>query len=244
MGELARDIINRLQRDILPLEGYRNLSQSTNISVGLRSIESSFPNSIFPTGCIHEFLASSTEDLAASSGFIIGLLSRLIQHNGICIWISSSGNIFPLALKRFGIEPHQIIFINLKNEKDVMWTIEETLKCERLSAVIGEIKEINFTESRRIQLATEKSRVTGFIIRHQPQIINTTACIARWRITSLRSELSHGLPGVGFPRWRVELLKVRNGTTGNWKIEWSSDQFQNIEENIFSIPLEQRRKTG
>ena len=134
--------------------------------------------------------------------------------------------------------------VHAKNEKDVLWTIEETLKCERLTAVVGEVKAIGFTESRRLQLATEKSRVTGFIIRHNPRILNSTACIARWRITTLQSELNDGMHGVGFPKWNVELLKVRNGAAGNWKIEWVVDHFQNIEENIFSIALEQRRKTG
>jgi protein ImuA len=244
MEGLVKDIIDRLQRDILPLQGFRNSSQNTNVSIGLHSIECSFPNSIFPTGCIHEFLTTSTEDLAATNGFITSLLSRLIQHNGVCIWISSSENIFPSALKRFAVEPHQIIFIDLKNQKDVLCTIEETLKCDRLTAVVGEVKEINFTESRRLQLATEKSKATGFIIRHQPRIVNITACIARWRIKSLPSELADGMQGVGFPRWNVELLKVRNGSTGSWKIEWFANQLRNIEENIFSILLEQRQKTG
>jgi protein ImuA len=244
MDALARDIIDRLQRDILPLQGFKNLSQSDKLSIGFRPLESSFPQSTFPTGCIHEFLTASPEDLAATSGFITSLLSRLNQHNGVCIWISPSASIFPLALKRFGIEPHQIIFIDLKSEKDVWWTIEEILKCERLTAVIGEVKEIDFTSSRRLQLATEKSRVTGFIIRHQPRLVNTTACIARWRITSLASKLSEGMPGVGFPGWNIELLKVRNGTPGNWKVEWAANQFRNKEENIFSIAQEQRRKTG
>src|SRR3954452_19357584 len=179
MEGLARGIINRLQRDILPLQGFRNVSLSDNLSIGFRPIELSFPNAIFPTGCIHEFISMSAEDVAATSGFITSLLCRLVQSNGVCIWIGTSANIFPLALKRFGVEPHQIIFIDLKNEKDVLWTIEETLKCDRLTAVIGEVKEINFTESRILQLATEKSKATGFIIRHQPRIMNTTACIAR-----------------------------------------------------------------
>jgi protein ImuA len=238
------DVIAKLQRDILLLQGFRNLSQNTNVNIGLHSIESSFPNSTFPIGCIHEFLTSSIEDIAATNGFITSLLSRLRQNNGVCVWVSASGNIFPSALKRFCIEPHQIIFIDLKNEKDLLWTIEETLKCERLTAVVGEVKEINFTESRRLQLATEKSRVTGFIIRNQPRVINTTACIARWRITSLSAELADGMLGVGFPKWNVELLKVRNGTTGSWKIEWFANQLRNTEENIFSIQEAARQKTG
>ena len=42
-------------------------------------------------------------------------------------------------------------------------TMEEALKCNRITAVLGEIKEISFKESRRLQLAAEQSRVTGFL---------------------------------------------------------------------------------
>jgi protein ImuA len=34
--------------------------------------------------------------------------------------------------------------------------MEEALKCEGLAAVIGEIKEISFSDSRRLQLAVEQ----------------------------------------------------------------------------------------
>jgi hypothetical protein len=36
------------------------------------------------------------------------------------------------------------------------------------------------------------------------------------------------MPGVGFPGWNVELLKVRNGKPGSWQIEWAESRFQNI----------------
>ena len=67
--------------------------------------------------------------------------------------------------------------------------MEESLNVTRIAAVIGEVKNISFKESRRLQLAAEQSRVTGFLIRHQPKILNTIACVSRWRITSLPSEL-------------------------------------------------------
>ena len=79
----------------------------------------------------------------------------------------------------------------------------------------GRNKTGKFKESRRLQLAAEQSRVTGFIIRHQPGLINTIACVSRWRISTLPSEPGEGLPGVGFPKWQVELLKVRNGRPAN-----------------------------
>jgi len=243
--DVVRDnIIAQLERAILPLQGLKSLSTDNNIQIGFRPLEEAFPNATFPVGCIHEFLSTSLHDNAATNGFITTLLSKLMQFEGACIWISASRNLFPLALKSFGVNPEHIIFIDLNKEKDVLYAIEEALKCNRVTSVIGEIKNISFQESRRLQLAAEQSRVTGFLIHHQQQYTNTIACVSRWRITPLPSELINKMPGVGFPRWNVELLKVRNGKPGTWKIEWSSNRFKLITENIVLLPQIQIRKTG
>jgi len=243
MYTVRRDIISRLERDILPLEGLKLLSTDNNTDLGFRPIENAFPNAVFPIGCTHEFLSSSIEDSGPTSGFIAVLLSKLMQFDGAAVWISSSRTLFPSSLKRFGVEPSKIIFVDLQNEKDVLYVIEEAMKCKRIAAVVGEIKRITFKESRRLQLAAEQSRVTGLLIRQQPKILNPIACVSRWRITSLPSELLDEMPGVGFPRWNVELLKVRNGKPGRWQLEYSSNRFKEIKQNIFSISQE-RRKTG
>lgn len=237
------DIIAQLQRDILPLQGYKTISKNTVLDAGLGPIKDAFPNGSFPLGAIHEFISTDLEDAAATSGFVAGLISSIIQSNGALIWISASRTIFPPALKSFGISPERIIFIDLQKEKEIMWAMEEALKCKGLSAVIGEMQELNFTASRRLQLAVEQSQVTGFIIRRNPRSINTTACITRWQITAAQSQLVTGMPGVGFPRWNVELLKVRNGYPGKWQIEFAAGRFRHISKTV-TISLIQKKKTG
>ena len=180
--------------------------------------------------------------MAASCGFISGIAGGLMKHNGAMVWISNNRNIFPPALKAFGIMPERVIFIQLKKEKELLWVMEEALKCEGLAAVIGEITELGFTASRRLQLAVEESRVTGFILRRNPKNINTTACLTRWQITTASSETENNMPGVGYPRWNVELLKVRNGTAGKWQLEFAGGQFRQVSK-IVIIP-DQQRKTG
>jgi protein ImuA len=103
--------------------------------------------------------------------------------------------------------------------------MNEALKCGALAAVVGEMKEISFTASRRLQLAVEQSQVTGFILRSNPRNVNTTACVSRWKITSLPSESVDDLPGIGFPKWRVELLRIRNGKSGVWDVQWMNGRF-------------------
>ena len=237
MTTAKKDIISQLQKDILLLQGFKPLPAGAAAGMGLGPVEAVFPNGVFPTGAIHEFLCPAPEDTAASGGFIAGLLSSLMQQGGACLWIGIARRVFPPALRAFGVEPDRIIFVDLQREKDVLWAVEEALKCDGLAAVIGEMREISFTQSRRLQLAVEQSKVTGFILRNDIRKLTATACVARWKITSIPSQLEDGMPGVGFPRWKVELLKVRNGNPGSWKLEWADGQFKPVEEQVEEMSL-------
>ena len=243
MTSSKADIIAKLQREILPLQGIKSEFNNTALDKTIGPLKNAFPNNTFPVEAIHEFIAYGIEDIAVTTGFIASIISPLMQNGGAVIWIGSAHTIFPPALKSFGIVPDKIIFINLQKEKEMLWTMEEALKCEGLAAVIGEIKELNFTVSRRLQLAVEQSRVTGFIIRNNPRTITTSACVTRWKITTLPSELKDGLPGVGFPRLNVGLLKVRNGKPGNWQIEYSAGRYRHIYKTDV-IPQQLQQKTG
>ncbi len=233
--ESKNDIIQQVKKEILTLQGLKRASGSQRLNSGLGPIEKSFPERVFPIGAVHEFISPLSEDAAATNGFIAGLLGRLMHQGGACLWIGTHRTLFPPALKFFGIDPERIIFIDVARPKEVLWAVEEALKCEALAAVVGELKELTFTESRRLQLAVEHSRVTGFIHRFQPRSENVVACTTRWKITSLPSILEDGMPGVGFPRWNVQLVKVRNGKPGSWEIEWSAGNFHYRTPQI-SIP--------
>lgn len=234
--ENNKELITQLKKDLLTWEGLKPPTTGSTLSFGLGPIEAVFPNGIFPISAIHEFVNAEPEQSAATEGFIGGLLRCLMQNGNVCVWVSKSRMLFPPALKAFGVVPEQIIFIDLQRDKDVLWVTEEALRCEGLAAVVTELPEISFIQTRRLQLAVETSKVTGFILRSDPRKLTATACIARWRITPLPSEVEEGLPGVGFPRWQVELLKVRNGNPGTFQLEWSSGKFVPfIEKEIIEL---------
>jgi len=228
MKTLKEEIIGKLRQDILRWEGFRPRKPGESDSFGLGPIESAFPNGDFPTGAIHEFISSCPEDTAATGGFIAGLVQKLLSGGGACLWISYTRRIYPPALKLFGVDPDRVIFVDVPVQKDVLWVTEEALKCEGVATVICETKDLSFTESQRLQLAVEKSHVTGFVLRKDVKKVNTTACVTRWQVRPVRSQLKRGMPGVGHPRWQVELLKVKNGKPGNWIVEWKMQNFQAI----------------
>jgi protein ImuA len=260
------DILSELQMDILRLQGFNSV-HNTSLDIGLGPLKDSFPNASFPLGAVHEFLSSRTEDVAATSGFISGILTSLMGSAGTTIWISSSRTLFPPALKSFGIEPDRFIFIDLQKDKDVLWAMNEALKCGALSAVVGEIREIDFTASRRLQLSVEQSKVTGFVLHKHYRKLHTTACVSRWKITPLPSvsiapnlysdsESSDSyrnydyrnedgaiddLPGISFPKWRVELLRMRNGKSGVWDIQWINGKFAPVYKSPFILHHQQKK---
>lgn len=222
------NIVASLQSEILLLQGYKP-APGHGVDGALGPIANALPSACFPLGTVHEFISSDPNTKASTAGFIAGLISQLLGSNKTGIWISASRTLFPPALKLFGIEPDRFIFVDLKKEIDVLWAVEEALKCAALSAVIGEIPEVSFLASRRFQLAVENSGVTGFIVQPAKKKLQTTAFASRWRISPLPS-FTNDLPGLGFPRWKVELLKIKNGRPGVWNIQWVNGKFQSVME--------------
>lgn len=239
MVSTRANIFSQLEKEILHLQRFKPL-HAGGVDAGLGMIKEAFPNSTFPTGAIHEFFTSGKEDSAASFGFISGIMSSLMKSGAPSVWVAPFQCIFPPGLKFFDIDPHKIIFIQAKKPKDILWTIEEALKCDSVCTVVGEIGEISLSESRRLQLAVEDSRVTGFMIRRNPKNL-ATSFVTRWRIKPLPSLIEPSLPGLGFPKWNVELLKVRNGKTGSWQIVWKNRKFELVQEQMV-VEQEQQRK--
>src|SRR5580765_2709296 len=113
------DIITRLKREILPLGGLYSPKHHSTTDLGLGFMEETFPQGVFPLGAVHELISDKKESAASSTGFVAGILSGLMKTGNLTIWIGASRILFPPALKTFGIAPDQIIFIELKKEKDI-----------------------------------------------------------------------------------------------------------------------------
>lgn len=95
---------------------------------------------------------------------------------------------------------------------------EEALRYRGLGAVVSEVGRLSMIASRRLQLAAEQSGTIGLIARRWRRVsdarefVQPTASVTRWPVSSLPSE-PLPVPGVGHPRWWVELVRSRSGGT-------------------------------
>lgn len=223
--DAKQEVFRSLKKQILALEGFKQPLPSEGQNLG--RINEAFPNKAFPYAGLHEFFYHNSEEATASSAFISGLLSSHICKEQNIVWISAAQKVFPPALRWFGLTPHRVLFLHIKKEKEISWAIQEALTCSSLTAVVGELPEINLTASRRFQLAIEGSGVGCFVLRLKPKSL-LTASVSRWHIQPLYSNAEENLPGLGHPRWRVKLLKARNGSPGSWDVEWADGGFRYV----------------
>src|SRR5215211_4474380 len=114
-----QEILKDLRKQILFLEGFKEPLLVEDTSLG--RINEAFPNNVFPFSALHEFFCFNREEATASSAFIAGLLSSRLYKSRTVVWIGSSQKIFPPSLKWFGIQPHQVLFLTVKKEKDISW---------------------------------------------------------------------------------------------------------------------------
>src|SRR5437764_11187341 len=128
-----------------------------------------------------------------------------------------------------GLPTQDLIHVEARDAKDALWAMEEGVRCSCLSAVIGEIwgdpRALDFTATRRLAVASERSGVAAFLIRLGGDA-NLSGARMRWRIASapsLVNDLDPRAPGL--PAWDAELFRARGMPPGRWNIVHEAGAF-------------------
>jgi protein ImuA len=58
MNATKEEIISKLRQDMLRWEGFRPPKTGVNNDLGLGPVATAFPEGVFPTGAIHEFIST------------------------------------------------------------------------------------------------------------------------------------------------------------------------------------------
>lgn len=156
---------------------------------------------------------------AAALGFA---LARLPRGQRPVLWVqdrvSRKESGYPCIA---GIGPlRPIIMVNVTRAADVLWTMENGLRCRSLGGVIGEIwgdpAVLDFTATKRLALRSEAAGVPCWLIRRLAHP-NLSAARDRWRIGARPSAPHpHDSQSPGAPRWAVELFRSRHAKPGQW----------------------------
>src|SRR5438309_4804937 len=191
---------------------------------GAAAIDRALPGGGLARGALHEILGvgGDEEDGALAVAFAAHILGRL---TGVVLWCLPRPDLYGPGLAAHGLDPGRVVLVRAPRDVEILWAMEEGLRAPGIVAVVGEIGSLPMVASRRLQLAAEHSGITALLLRRwrdggqaarERSLPN--AAVTRWRIAALPSRPSRGEPGVGNPRWCVELLRCRGGEPACWEI--------------------------
>jgi protein ImuA len=183
------------------------------------AIDAALPWRGLPRGALHEVEnAGTTGEDGAAATFLAGILARLTPERPV-LWCLQHLDLHPPGLALAGLAAKRLLLVQAPNEREILWAMEEGLRSRALAAVVGEVDALSTPASRRLQLAAESSGVTGFVLHRSSGNAAASAAVTRWRVAATPSMPIAGEPGIGRPRWRVELLRCRGGMPAAWDVE-------------------------
>src|SRR5215470_6771741 len=216
-----RERVRRIERSRLAIHGV--------LPFGVAAIDRVLPDGGLARGALHEVLGAGgdEEDGALAAAFAAGILGRLTaMADGMVLWCLPRPDLYGPGLAAHGLDPARIVLVRAPRDAEILWAMEEGLRASGILAAVGEIGVLPAVASRRLQLAAERSGITAFLLRRwrdggqaARERALPNAAATRWRIAAKPSRARRNEPGVGFARWRVELVRCRGGEPACWEVE-------------------------
>ena len=126
---------------------------------------------------------------------------------GAVVWCDPQGKLYPPAVAAMGVPLDRLFLLRPKTIPDENWAIAECLRCRGVSATIASPRRLSRIEARRFQLAAERGKGIGILLRPYDRTANIYSATTRWLVSPQR-----GLRTV--QRWRIELIHGHGGQVG------------------------------
>lgn len=179
-------------------------------------------------GVLHEVFARGGHE-AAATGFAAALAWRAASAKTV-LWIRQDysalefGEIAATGLLELGIDPERVLLLRAAKPEDALRAASDALSCAALGAVVIELvgapKILDLTASRRLTLACAEKGVTALLLRFGAEP-DASSAETRWVVRAHVSPQNE--ENWSQPVFEAELVRNRQGGTGRWVMEWSSD---------------------
>jgi protein ImuA len=213
-------VIEQLRQRLQALQRTAGIADAASaLPLGIAAIDTALGGGLV-RGALHEIAAPSEAHLAAATGFALGLVSsRRLLWIAEDMALAESGAPYGPGLDAFGLLPERLLTVAAARPHDLLWAMEEALRCRAIGVAIGEVRhgEIDMVALRRLSLAAAESGALALLLRGAPSTDASTAA-TRWIVGAAPSAPAHG-PGP--PRFAAQLVRNRRGPLGSWILEWS-----------------------
>lgn len=168
---------------------------------GSAELDAALPGGGWQSGTIVELMPAQTG--IGELRLLMPALARITCTDRYVALISPPYIPFAPALSQQGVQLERLLVIRAQEPADILWAFEQTLRCKSFAAAVAWPLTIRDREIRRLQLAAEAGRSTGFLYRPPAAALESSPAALRLR---LRADQQSGL--------ELEILKCRGGRSG------------------------------
>jgi protein ImuA len=220
-----RGVLNALKHAIQSSETGAGMAGHAAIPLGVRPIDRALGGGL-ALAAFHEVAASGESAMAPATQFALVLASRA-QGPRAVLWVTEemglneNGAPYGPGFDDLGLAPERLVTVAAAKPRDVLWAMEEALRCRAVGAVVGEVRSadrLDLLASRRLSLAAGHREVCALLLRTAPGT-DASAAATRWIVSAAPSRAN--AVGPGPPRLSVHLTRNRRGPVGSWILEWN-----------------------
>lgn len=201
-------------------------TRGPTLGFGLAAIDDRLADHGLDAGALHEIAAASASlnDDAAATLFAAGIAARFADEPGFNVfWAVTAFDLYAPGLEQVGLGPGKLLYAQGRKDVDVLAMAEDALRDGSLACVIAEVKAADMTATRRLQLAAADGQTPLLLYRrHRSRercpLAAPSSAMTRWRVGCIASERLPW-PRIGRPRWRVDLVRQRNGDPFSLELE-------------------------
>ena len=220
------DTLDHLRRTLAQIDPASRLANAEHsLSLRVAAIDDALGGGL-ALGALHELSPALSAYGGAAAGFALAI-AALSQSRQV-LWIQSAfaraeaGTLYGSGLDCFGLPMDRVLVLVVARASEVLWAMEEALKCRAGMTVIAEFtddkRSTDLTALRRLSLAARAGGGLGLLLRHRISAA-PSAAVTRWEVASALS-LRDRFGGLGHTMFSLSLTKNRYGPCGRWVLPW------------------------
>jgi len=227
------NVVNQLRNQIRSVETAGRVAGQARVSSGCGTIDRLLPGGGYQRGALVQWLTGG-----GHSADYLSLLAakQAAADGGAIVVLDSQHQFYPPAAAAIGINLDNLIVLKgaspkassssqfSKNEEldsDLLWSIDQALRCPAVAAVWGSLGRIDERWFRRFQLSAESSGCLGLFVQPISQIRQPSWADVQWWVSNskVRGRNSEGfysdlrIPNSDF-EIQLQLTRCRGAQTG------------------------------
>lgn len=164
--ETTQETVRRLAAQLRQLEQSRRPSPERPAArpTGVDVLDALLPEGGLPNGCLTEWLTDAPGSGAET--LVFRLLAAWLSPDERLVVLDPDGEFHAPAAALLGVNLAQTLVVHGPHRGDLLWALEQSLRCVGVTAVVGWLgRERSSQALRRLKLAAETGRAVGFLFR-------------------------------------------------------------------------------